>query len=453
MREVVGVSPVVKFGIAGGVSEKTLQEIERRSIDFIASDAGSIDPGPYYLGSGKPFYPRTNMKKETEDLLTIAVRKNIPFLISSAGFSGARPHVAWMVDIVKEIATERGLKFRMATINAEQEKDFIKKKLRQGTIHPLSVEKELTENNIEESDSIVAMMGVEPFIRALDEGASVVMAGRALDAAPFAAIPIREGFDPGLAIHLGKILECGTLCATNPESDVGMVAYLRNDHFLLEGLEDHIVCTPTSVALHSLYERRDPYKIACPGGYLDLSATKFEATSGRSVRVSGSRFVKDDTYTVKLEGSGLVGYRTICIAGVRCPRIIANIDGIVEGVTAAVKKKFPGDDYRVLFRIYGKNGVMGDLEPKKTIESHELGIIIDAVAKTQDLANSVCSIARGTMTHYHFEGILSSAANLAFPFSPFLHELGPVYRFSVHHRMEIEDPCELFPIKIETVGG
>jgi hypothetical protein len=453
MREIVGVSPVLKFGLSGGVSEKTIKEITRRHVDFIATDAGSIDPGPYYLGSGEPFYPRTNVKKETEQLLSVALLKGIPLLISSAGFSGGKPHLAWMVDIVRESAAEKGLKFKMAVINAEQDKDFVKERLRQGKIHPLSVEQQLTEQDVDESSRIVAMMGVEPFIKALDEGSNVVIAGRALDAAPFAALPIKEGIDPGLAIHMGKILECGTLCAANSEPDVGIVGSMRRDHFVLQGIEDHIICTPSSVALESMYERRDPYRIACPGGYLDLSATKFEPVDDRSVKVSGSKFVRDDTYTLKLEGSALVGYRTICIAGVRCPRIIASIDSIVEGVRTAVKRKFPGDDYRLFFRIYGKNGVMGDLEPEKATRSHELGIVIDAVGKTQELANSVCSVARGVMTHYHFEGILSTAGNLAFPFSPFLHHLGPVYQFSVHHKMEVDDPCELFPVSIETVGG
>ena len=40
----------------------------------------------------------------------------------------------------------------------------------------------------------------------------VVIAGRAYDPAVFAALPILRGFDPALALHLGKVLECSYHC-------------------------------------------------------------------------------------------------------------------------------------------------------------------------------------------------------------------------------------------------
>ena len=60
----------------------------------------------------------------------------------------------------------------------------------------------------------VAQMGVEPFQRALKGGAQVVLGGRAYDPACFAALPIMQGFDEGLALHCGKILECAAIAAT-----------------------------------------------------------------------------------------------------------------------------------------------------------------------------------------------------------------------------------------------
>ena len=41
-----------------------------------------------------------------------------------------------------------------------------------------------------------------------------MVAGRAYDPAVFAALPILRGFDPGLALHLGKILECAAIAAS-----------------------------------------------------------------------------------------------------------------------------------------------------------------------------------------------------------------------------------------------
>lgn len=63
-------------------------------------------------------------------------------------------------------------------------------------------------------------MGVEPFQRALEAGAQVVLGGRAYDPACFAALPIMQGFDEGLALHCGKILECAAIAATRAPAQI-----------------------------------------------------------------------------------------------------------------------------------------------------------------------------------------------------------------------------------------
>jgi hypothetical protein len=74
------------------------------------------------------------------------------------------------------------------------------------------------------------------------------------------------------------------------------------------------------------------------------------------------------------------------------------------------------------------------------------------VAKTQDLANAVTMHARGTLGHTSYPGIITTAGNLAFPFSPFNVPVGPACRFSLYHLMPLDDPCECFPMEIITVG-
>ena len=61
------------------------------------------------------------------------------------------------------------------------------------------------------------------------------------------------------------------------------------------------------------------------------------------------------------------------------------------------------------------------------------------------------AIARTQMLHTDFEGRLCREGNMAFPFSPSDIAAGPVYRFSMHHLMEIDDPLEPFPIEYESV--
>jgi hypothetical protein len=73
-----------------------------------------------------------------------------------------------------------------------------------------------------------------------------------------------------------------------------------------------------------------------------------------------------------------------------------------------------------------------------------LGIVIEAVAPTKDEADTLASISRSTLLHYGYDGRISTAGNLAFPFSPSDVSMGVVYEFSLYHLMGISDPQD-FP--------
>ena len=108
--------------------------------------------------------------------------------------------------------------------------------------------------------------------------------------------------------------------------------------------------------------------------------------------------------------------------------------------------------YQVNFYNYGKNAVMGEAEPNES-PAHELGVLFEVVAKTQEIATTVCASVRSTFLHYGYSGRKSTAGNLAFPFAPSDVEFGAVYQFSVYHLMEIDDPKALFPIAYREIGG
>jgi len=94
---------------------------------------------------------------------------------------------------------------------------------------------------------------------------------------------------------------------------------------------------------------------------------------------------------------------------------------------------------------------MGADEPVKTINSHELGILVEAIAGSQEIADAVLAIARVSLLHTDFPGRLCREGNMAFPFSPSDIELAPCYRFSVFHVVEPDDPYEMFPIEHEVL--
>jgi hypothetical protein len=103
------------------------------------------------------------------------------------------------------------------------------------------------------------------------------------------------------------------------------------------------------------------------------------------------------------------------------------------------------------FKLYGRNGVMGSFERKKDTPCHELAILIEAVAGTQELADTICGFARSTMLHCSYPGRVATAGNLAFPFSPSDFRGGEVFRFNIYHLMEVDDPFELFPLEIADI--
>lgn len=448
-------------GVCGsGFQESSLERSLEMKPHFIGCDCGSTDPGPAPLGSGKTAFPRQAIKRDLRLMLKAARRAKIPLLLGSAGTAGGEPHLALVGEIVREIAAEEKLSFPAALIHSEQDKAYLKKRLREGRIRPLKPAPDFDEAVIDRSVRIVGMMGTEPFLKALDHGAEVVIAGRASDCAIFAGVPIRMGVAPGIAWHAAKILECGAAAAVSRSSPDCMFATLRRDHFDVETPNPEMRCSPQSVAAHSLYENGDPYRLVESSGVIDLTQAQYEALDERRVRVRGSRFEAAEKYTVKLEGAEHVGYQSIVIGSIRDPYIIRQLDSWVERLRERVKARaadvFAGDKSagKHLFniRIYGKDGTMGPLEPVKEIRSHEVCLVMEVTAPTQEIATSIVAMARHQALHLpipEWGGLITGVACI---YSPAYLERGAVYRFCVNHVLEPDDPCEMFPIEYKTIG-
>jgi hypothetical protein len=157
-------------------------------------------------------------------------------------------------------------------------------------------------------------------------------------------------------------------------------------------------------------------------------------------------------YMVKLEGAEFIGYRSIVMVGVRDTTMISQIEELAEQARLRATDRFsqytPEKDYSIDFHFYGKNAVMRKLEPVKDAQPHEIGLLINVVAKEQELANGIAMYVRGTLQHIGFPGIVNTAGNLAYPFSPFNIPVGPAYKFSVYHLLPLADACEIFPVSM-----
>ena len=150
-----------------------------------------------------------------------------------------------------------------------------------------------------------------------------------------------------------------------------MMAVLHEDSFDVFPLREDYYCTPQSVASHTLYENADPFELKEPSGTLRTDKARYEAISDRAVRVSGSEFVHDPEYTIKLEGVRQVGYSTILMGGVRDPYILAQIDSWLAQLDDNIKTRIANTvgnrPYEIVTRVYGRDGVMGALEPQRRV--------------------------------------------------------------------------------------
>jgi hypothetical protein len=447
-------SMMATTGLLGyGFGEEAFRYGLEMDLDFIAADAGSMDPGPHYLGAGIPFVSRKAIKRDIGLMLEGALEKGVPMLIGSAGGGGSAPQVALVREVIEEIAEEQGYHFKMAVIHADQSKEYLHEKLKAGKIEPLGPIDDVTEGTIEETHRVVAMMGVEPFQQALRDGAQVVLAGRATDASIYSAIPLMQGYDPGLVWHLSKIIECAGAVAVPKSGQDCMIGILKPDHFLVVPAHPDSRCTRMSVAAHTLYENPSPYHLQEPDGTVVTVDSTYEQADERTVKVSGSRFEHSNRYTVKLEGVRRAGYRTVFIAGARDPGLIAIIDDYLNSCRQRVRQEVAAldigeDQYKLNIHVYGKSGTMASREPIKDAVPHEVGILAEVLADDEETSKAVMAKLRLALLHSDFPGRKCISGNLAIPFSPSDIPVGETYEFNLWHIMEIDDPLEPFPIEM-----
>lgn len=433
-----------------GYPLKSFREGMKHQPDAIVVDAGSTDAGPHKLGAGVAIVSRQACRKDLTPMLLACASAHIPVIIGSAGGSGGKVHVEWTLDILRDICVqERVGPLKLAVIWADIPHGAVAEGLRRGKVQPLGDGiPELTEQRLAETTGIVAQMGHEPILAALRAGADVIVCGRAYDPAPFAALAAHRGLDLALGYHMGKILECAALCAVPGTTKDCMLGTLDEQGFMVTPLGGGRKCTPLTVAAHTFYEKDHPYLLHGPGHVLDLSGCRFAQADPASVRVTGSAMSPSLPYRIKLEGARLDCYRTMVVAGIRDPLLIAQLTE-VEALCEEQVRAYYGqpEGVRIRFLNYGLNGVMGALEPCKQA-GHEVGVVFEVLAGDQETANAMCATLRSTLLHYGYPGRKSTAGNLAFPFAPSDIPAGPVYEFSVYHLMEVESPGQFFPMEL-----
>lgn len=426
-----------------GIPEAALQRGLARRPHLIGCDMGSIDPGPYYLGSGQMAAPAAMVYRDLELVLSAALALGIPLIIGSAGTAGARPQLEATVALVRAIAQAKGLRFRLTTVASDIAPERVVQALQAGRLSPIGPMAMPSEADIRLCSHIVGQCGTETLVRALREPTDVLIAGRACDTAVFAALPEMLGYPTALCQHMAKIIECTSLCC-NPSARDAMLAELDQDGFTLESMNPLAHATPASVAAHALYEQANPFEVDEPTGTLLLQQAQYQALDAHRTRVSGAQWRPRAQATLKIEGAARLGERWVLLAGVADPTLLASLDEILQVVEARVRALLPGH-WSMHPHIYGQGAVRA--LPQAQHSQHEAGLVIEFVAPTADLARTAAGVFKQNLLHHGFAGRLCSAGNLAFAFTPSELDAGTAYRFVLYHVMQAAPLDEIFRVE------
>lgn len=443
---------LVPSGVLGlGFDSQALAAGVETQPDIIAIDGGSTDSGPFYLGTGTSKYSRAACKAEWKQLMQARERAQVPLVITSCGTCGTDSMVDWMLEITRELAAELSQKVTVTTLYSEVSPTFIKQQLLSNKIQPLAPAVHIDEDSVESIDHIVVLAGAEQINAALATGADIVLAGRATDTAGISAMPLARDEQMGAAWHGAKIAECGALCSTNPTS--GVIALEVDDTgFSVWPLAETATCTPHSVSAHMLYENADPHTLYEPGGALEVHDALYESVDEKRVRVTGSRWVVSDEYTVKLEGARSVGYQSTLMAILRDTHYVKNAKAWVVRLTAFLHQEIANrmgldkNDYDVEFRLIGVDATLGELEVKASDPS-EIGVLVLVSARTEELADELAKLINPFLLHYPLNDN-EELPTFAFPYSPAQTNRGAIYEFCLNHVLVLDDPMDVFRLEV-----
>ncbi|HEY8451022.1 MAG: acyclic terpene utilization AtuA family protein [Micromonosporaceae bacterium] len=451
----LGFTPLEKGSFDAGLAEQP---------DVIVADSGSADIGPYPLGADLAHSPAEWQRHDLEICLLGARRLGIPLIIGSASDTGTDRGVDAYVAIIEELAAIHGLApFRLAAIYSEIKPARLRRAMEAGcAVTGLNGRPDADLATIDRTDHVVAVMGVEPVAEALRAGADVVICGRSSDSAIFAAAAEALGGLPrSTALLAGKLLECASFCAEPFMGKETVIGELDADGVTLYPMHPEQRCTPASVASHAMYERIDPYSESIPGGHLDMRQLSFQALDERRTRVTGARWVPSDQYRVKLEGAGKTGERAIAIMGIRDPYTLSRLDDVIAWSRHKLVERYGAPEqrgYQVYFHVYGRDGVMGALEPRAVI-GHEVGIVVEAVAATAEAAETICALASRNLFYGRLPDVKGTAGGASF-FSDEVFRARPAYEWTLNHVITLDDtPAatelakELFRTVHRTVGA
>src|SRR6201993_4217410 len=89
--------------LGSGFRAESLDNAIALGARVVGCDAGSTDPGPGPLATGTCMFSTAAVKRDTEIMMTRAIKAGIPLIIGSAGPSGSDGWLPWVGKIRRGI--------------------------------------------------------------------------------------------------------------------------------------------------------------------------------------------------------------------------------------------------------------------------------------------------------------------------------------------------------------
>ena len=124
---------------------------------------------------------------------------------------------------------------------------------------------------------------------------------------------------------------------------------------------------------------------------------------------------------------------------------------VIGWARTQVRERFGDTGYELHYIVYGRDGVMGALEPMKDRPGHELCILVQGVAPTAATAEEVCMIGTRQMFYARLPDVKGSAGSVAFALDEVLRT-SPAYRWTLNHTLRCSHPLELFTTHMTAAG-
>ena len=128
-----------------------------------------------------------------------------------------------------------------------------------------------------------------------------------------------------------------------------------------------------------------------------------------------------------------------------------NVDKVIEWAREQTRERFGDAGWELHYSVFGRNGVMGDMEPLKDKPGHELCILVQGVAATREQAEEVAITGTRQLFYARLPDVKGTAGGVAFPLDEVM-AASPAYHWTMNHTMAVGHPLELFPTHFAMVG-